>query len=233
MIRRFFYNNESGSVFLYTADSQIRVDDSYATVQVKEHTFENGEGMIVFTGVLTDIHGSLFLGSMKSIIIPEGVLSIGEEALRGLVEYSFPSSLGYIGHNAAVPSQTEPAVLKFHGAAPTKFQIGGGTSLVDIGSKDSIYYPKEYDYSTLIGSNTPATADVNNFFPVTLVSYTTTEIGKELYDKYADRPDGLFTLDGSVTVDGIVYTSARMLSGQIYFATYPLMSDGYLQGGPA
>lgn len=75
----------------------------------------------------------------------------------------------------------------------------------------SVYYPTEdaiYITKVIDHLDKPATADVNNFFPVTLVNDTTTEIAKELYEKYKDYP-----LGASIDFDGPVEISGYTLSG--------------------
>lgn len=262
MIRRFFNAPDQlgRTIFYTTSDSQIVEIFRQGPYPIVSNTYGKNGGKLVYSTNIEKISELEFYNSNLTSIKLPSIKAIEENAFAytKLTQLTLPDSVVNIGKNSfGYCDQLESiefgngeiyfggglltycTALKkmiFHGLNPSIYDVGTSSFDGINSSGISVYYPTEdatYITKVIDHLDKPATADVNNFFPVTLVSGTTTVIGKELYDKYADRSNGSFTLDGSVTVDGIVYTSARMMMGQIYFGTYPLTSDGYLQGGPA
>lgn len=106
------------SVITYTTknDAQITLPGGVDwEVSVKSHTFTDGEGKIVFDGNLVAIPSYAFSdhAQLQTIVIPEGVTSIGEYAFREsvLAEVTFPSTLETIGEDAFSQCKLESLVL--------------------------------------------------------------------------------------------------------------------------
>lgn len=245
-MRRRFMTSTGGDysrIIRYTSSDGEMVKLGISTIitfgaAIKTHTYTDDVGLIEFDALPTKVPSSAFSESsrLKTIVLPDSITNIDSGAFdrcTSLESIEFGNGEIYFG-DRVLSYCTSLKKMIFHGLNPSIYDLGT-SSFDNINSSGiSVYYPTEdatYITKVIDHLDKAATADVNNFFPVTLVSGTTTVIGKELYDKYADRSNGSFTLDGSVTVDGIVYTSARMMMKQIYFGTYPLKSDGYLQGG--
>ena len=89
----------------YTSAEKIVPNCAGAKVSVLSHTWESGEGLIVFDGPLTTISDCMFTNcdNLTSVTIPESVTSIGYGAFSGcssLTSVTIPNSVTSIGKSA-------------------------------------------------------------------------------------------------------------------------------------
>ena len=94
-------------VITYTTSDNLPVtlnsDDAFDS-EIISHEYENGTGIIAFSGDLTEIGSEAFMGcsNLKTITIPETVTTIGADAFRetGLKGIVIPASVESVGIGA-------------------------------------------------------------------------------------------------------------------------------------
>lgn len=257
MIRRFFNpsaksEQSDANVIRYTTTDESLI--VFSTVPdcgalMKSHEY----GVIRFATPPSRIPADFVYSSpskskIKSIILPDSIDEVESSAFSGCTAlesiefgdyhhdaYTMEISLGsYI-----LQGCTNLKKIIFHDPDQPSCAFD---SFSGIGASGiSVYYPTEnevYEWDVISKLDTPATADVNNFFPVTLVSGTTTVIGKELYERCVSSGENNIDLPGTVTVDGnnVAYVEYYPDIGtDVYFIAgiqqYVLMEDGTLEIG--
>lgn len=101
------YYTASAKLSETTVQAQFGLHTNAFNVPITSHTFENGNGTIIFAGKLTTIGNLAFAGcfDLTSITIPSSVVEIGENALwycTGLTSVTIPNSVITIGDTAFI-----------------------------------------------------------------------------------------------------------------------------------
>ena len=268
MIRRFFNAPDQlgRTIFYTTSDSQIVEIFRMGPYPIVSNTYGKNGGKLVYSTNIEKISElefynsnltSIKLPSIKAIeksafaytkltqlTLPDSVVNNSFGYCDQLESIEFGSGEIYFGYGLLTYCTSLKKMI-FHGLNPSIYDVGSSSFDSIRSSGISVYYPTEdATYTTkVIGHlDRPATADVNNFFPVTLMSDTTTVIGKELYERCveiaANSETETVNLPGTVMIDGMEVT---FISYYPDFSTtmdiiagkneYRLYEDGYLKFG--
>ena len=210
---------------------------------IKTHTYSDDGGLIEFDASPTQIPASSFSGSnLKTIVLPDTIIRIGNTSFKSCTSLeSVEFGDGEITYYSLILQDCESLKrLIFQGHNPSIANDLINDAFSKIGTSGiSVYYPTEdatYTTKVIDHLDKPATADVNNFFPVTLVSGTTTEIGKELYKRCVASGEETINLPGTVKIDGNNVTDVTYypeFSSDVDIIAgvkmYKLMEDGSVQ----
>lgn len=256
-MRRRFMTSTGGDcsrIIRYTSSDGKMVELNLTSISsfgaaIKTHTYSDDGGLIEFDASPTQIPASSFSGStLKTIVLPNSIIRIGNYAFKSCTSLeSVELGDGEITYYSLILKDCDSLKrLIFKGLNPSIANQLLNDAFDNIGvSGISVYYPTEdatYITKVIQYLDKPATADVNNFFPVTLVSGTTTVIGKELYERCveiaANSPEGTINLPGTVMIDGSEVTHISYFpdfSTTMDFIAgtneYRLYEDGYLKYG--
>ena len=257
-MRRRFMTSTGGDysrIIRYTSSDGEMVKLGISTIitfgaAIKTHTYTDDVGLIEFDALPTQVPSLAFSESrrLKTIVLPDSITYIDSSAFdlcTSLESIEFGNGEIYFGIGI-LTSCTSLKKMIFHGLNPFIDSFLSASSFDNIQSPGiSVYYPTEdatYTTKVIDHLDKPATADVNNFFPVTLMSETTTVIGKELYARCkeiaANSPEETVNLPGTVMIDGmeVTYisyfpdfsTTMDIITGR---NEYRLYEDGYLKYG--
>lgn len=186
------------------------------------------------------VYSSPSKGKIKSIILPDSIDEVESSAFSGCTalesiefgDYHYDAyTMEIVLGSHILQGCTNLKKIIFHDPDQPSCAFD---SFSGIGASGiSVYYPTEnevYEWDVISKLDKPATADVNNFFPVTLVNDTTTEIAKELYEKYKDYPLGAsIDFDGPVEISGYTLTGVLKTVNAIQTTSAPIFtisSDG-------
>lgn len=256
MRRRFMTSTgvDCSRIIRYTSSDGKMVELNLTSIStfgaaIKTHTYSDDGGLIEFEASPTQIPASSFSGSnLKTIVLPDTIIRIGNTSFKSCTSLeSVEFGDGEMTYYSLILQDCESLKrLIFQGLNPSIANDLINDAFSKIGTSGiSVYYPTEdatYITKVIDYLDRPATADVNNFFPVTLVGNTTTEIGKELYARcveiYANSGSDWIDLPGTVTIDGsevtnISYFPEYTTTIDIIAGTeeYRLYEDGHLKYG--